>query len=161
MYAIISKGELLALCERPRYVKRNEETGAYVEAAEAEAIGIAVGGEVYNLPGGTAIPDAPEALAQEGEAEEYVFRNHARIIENEEATNAAFVAMEEAMCDMDSSSEERLTAVEEALCELDSAANGGGCFPQGWRQGGAGEPRGERQDQRRAVRGDHRRGLCR
>ena len=95
-------------------------------AAEAEAIGIAVGGEVYNLPGGTAIPDAPEALAQEGEAEEYVFRNHARIIENEEATNAAFVAMEEAMCDMDSSSEERLTAVEEALCELDSAANGGG-----------------------------------
>ena len=68
MYAIISKGELLALCERPRYVKRNEETGAYVEAAEAEAIGIAVGGEVYNLPGGTAIPDAPEALAQEGEA---------------------------------------------------------------------------------------------
>ena len=27
MYAIISKGELLALCERPRYVKRNEETG--------------------------------------------------------------------------------------------------------------------------------------
>ena len=64
--------------------------------------------------------------ANQGEAEEYVFRNHARIIENEEATNAAFVAMEEAMCDMDSSSEERLTAVEEALCELDSAANGGG-----------------------------------
>ena len=93
MYAIISKGELLALCERPRYVKRNAETGAYVEAAEAEAIGIAVGGEVYNLPGGTAIPDAPEALAQEGEAEEYVFRNHARIIENEETTNAAFAAV--------------------------------------------------------------------
>ena len=62
MYAIISKGELLALCERPRYVKRNEETGAYVEAAEAEAIGIAVGGEGYNLPGGTALPDPPEAL---------------------------------------------------------------------------------------------------
>lgn len=127
MYAIISKGELLALCERPRYVKRNEETGAYVEAAEAEAIGIAVGGEVYNLPGAAPpSPTQPEALAQEGEAEEYVFRNHARIIENEEATNAAIVAMEEAMCEMDSSSEERLTAVEEALCELDSAANGGG-----------------------------------
>ena len=57
MYAIISKGELLALCERPRYVKRNEETGAYVEAAEAEAIGIAVGGEVYNLPGGNIAED--------------------------------------------------------------------------------------------------------
>ena len=66
------------------------------------------------------------SLAQEGEAEEYVFRNHARIIENEETTNAAFAAVEEAMCELDSSSEERLTAVEEALCELDSAANGGG-----------------------------------
>lgn len=55
-----------------------------------------------------------------------MFRNHARIIENEEATNAAFAAVEEAMCELDSSSEERLTAVEEALCELDSAANGGG-----------------------------------
>lgn len=126
MYAIISQGELLALCDRTRYVKRHEESGVYVEAEKAEAIGIAVGGEVYNLPGGTAIPDAPEALAQEGEAAEYVFRNHARIIENEEAANAAFVAMEEAMCEMDSASEERMTAVEEALCELDSAANGGG-----------------------------------
>lgn len=125
MYAIISQGELLALCDRPRYVKRHEESGVYVEAEKAEAIGIAVGGEVYNLPGGTAIPDAPEALAKEGEAAEYVFRNRARIIENEEAANAAFVAMEEAMCEMDSASEERLTAVEEALCELDSAANGG------------------------------------
>ena len=64
--------------------------------------------------------------ANQGEAEEYVFRNHARIIENEETTNAAFAAVEEAMCELDSSSEERLTAVEEALCELDSAANGGG-----------------------------------
>ena len=51
MYAIISKGELLALCERPRYVKQNEETGAYVEAAEAEAIGIAVGGPVGAIAG--------------------------------------------------------------------------------------------------------------
>ena len=118
MYAIISKGELLALCERPRYVKRNEELFSNGLAALHRFIDL-MGTE-------PAIPDAPETLAQEGEAEEYVFRNHARIIENEEATNAAFVAMEEAMCDMDSSSEERLTAVEEALCELDSAANGGG-----------------------------------
>lgn len=98
-------------------------TGAYVEAAELRPSASPWAARCTTCPAGTAIPDAPEALAQEGEAEEYVFRNHARIIENEEATNAAFVAMEEAMCDMDSSSEERLTAVEEALCELDSAAN--------------------------------------
>jgi len=32
--------------------------------------------------------------------------------------------MEEALCEMDNASEERLAAVEEALCELDSATNG-------------------------------------
>lgn len=127
MYAIISKGELLApvraspLCEAER-----GDRGLCGGGGGRSPSVSPWGGEVYNLPGGTAIPDAPEALAQEGEAEEYVFRNHARIIENEETTNAAFAAVEEAMCELDSSSEERLTAVEEALCELDSAANGGG-----------------------------------
>ena len=123
MYAILSKGELLALCERPRYVKRNQG-GVFVEAPEDKAEGIAVGGEVYNLPGGSAIPDAPEALVQEAEASEYVFRNRVRIIKNEETTGAAIIAMEEALCEMDNASEERLAAVEEALCELDSATNG-------------------------------------
>lgn len=124
MYEIMSNGELLALCERPRYVKRNQETGVFVEATEDTAEGIAVGGEVYNLPGGSAIPDAPEALVREAETSEYVFRNRARIIENEEATGAAIIAMEEALCEMDNASEERLAAVEEALCELDSTTNG-------------------------------------
>lgn len=123
MYAILSKGELLALCERPRYVKRNQG-GVFVEAPEDKAEGIAVGGEVYNLPGGSAIPDAPEVLVQEAEASEYVFRNRVRIIENEETTGAAIIAMEEALCEMDNASEERLAAVEEAMCELDSATNG-------------------------------------
>lgn len=126
MYAIISEGALVALCEKPRYVKRNAASGLFVEAAEAEAIGIAVGGQVFNLPGGAAIPDAPEALAQIAEAAEFVFRNRARIIANEESTNAAIVAMEEALCEMDGASEERLTAIEDALCEMDAAANGGG-----------------------------------
>ena len=123
MYAIMSNGELLALCERPRYVKRNEG-GIFVETPKDEAEGIAVGGAVYNLPGGSAIPEAPEALVTDAEASEYVFRNRVRIIENEEATGAAIIAMEEALCEMDNASEERLTAVEEALCELDSATNG-------------------------------------
>lgn len=123
MYAILSNGELLALCERPRYVKRNQD-GVFVEAPKDKAEGIAVGGEVYNLPGGSAITDAPEALVQEAEASEYVFRNRVRIIENEETTGAAIIAMEEALCEMDNASEERLAAVEEALCELDSATNG-------------------------------------
>lgn len=36
MYAIISGGVLLALCDKPRYVKMNEASGAYVEAEEAQ-----------------------------------------------------------------------------------------------------------------------------
>lgn len=126
MYAIISEGSLLTLCDRPRYVKRNAASGTYVEATEDEAIGVAVGGTVYNLPGGSDIPDAPEALVREAEAAEYVFLNRARIIANEESTNAAIVAMEEALCEMDGASEERLTAIEDALCDLDAAAYGGG-----------------------------------
>lgn len=125
MFAILSEGALLALCERPRYVKVNEETGAYVEATAEEAVGVAVDGQVYNLPGGTAISDTPEAVIQEAEAPEYVFRNRARILLNEETTGAAIVAMEEAMCEMDTAAEERLAAVEEALCDLDSGMNGG------------------------------------
>lgn len=59
MYAILSGGVLLALCDKPRYVKVNEASGAYVEAEEAEAVGVSICGDLYNLVGGTAIPDAP------------------------------------------------------------------------------------------------------
>lgn len=126
MYAIISGGVLLALCDKPRYVKQNEASGAYVEAEEAQAIGIAVSGDLYNLPGGTAIPDAPEAIVTHSDIAEYVFRNRVRIVENEAATNAAIVEVENALCDLDTAAEERLAAMEDALCELDSSINGGG-----------------------------------
>lgn len=126
MYAILSGGALLALCDKPRYVKKNEESGAYVEAEAAEAVGVSVCGDLYNLPGGTAIPDAPEATVREGGIEEYVFRNRARIIENEEATGAAIVEVEDALCELDESTDERVSAVEDALCELDELIHGGG-----------------------------------
>lgn len=125
MYAIISGGVLLALCDKPRYVKMNEASGAYVEAEEAQAVGVAVNGDLYNLAGGTAIPDAPEAIITHGDVAEYVFRNRVRIVENEEATHTAIVSMEEALCELDAVQEARLAAVEDALCELDSGMNGG------------------------------------
>ena len=95
MYAIMSGGALLALCDRPRYVKVNEE-GVYVEAQEPEAEGIAVNGDLYNLPGGTAIPGAPEAVPIEAESGELIFQNTARIQTVGEASNIAFVVMAEA-----------------------------------------------------------------
>lgn len=126
MYAIISGGVLLALCDKPRYVKKNEASGAYVEAAEAEAIGISVSGDLYNLGGGTAIPDAPEAIITRRDIAEYVFQNRVRIAENEAATNAANVEVENALCDLDTAAEGRMAAMEDTLCELDSSINGGG-----------------------------------
>ena len=65
MYMIVSEGVNIAICETPRYIKLNSETGAYVECEKEEAIGIAANGIAYNVAGGTAIPDAPEAVAVE------------------------------------------------------------------------------------------------
>ena len=51
MYAIYSNGVMLSITDSPRYVRLNESSGAYVEAAPDEAVGIAVSGTLYNLPG--------------------------------------------------------------------------------------------------------------
>lgn len=126
MYAIMSGGALVALCDRPRYVRLNPESGAYVETTPEEAIAVSVNGDLYNINGGSAIPDAPEAVVREDDMAEYVFHNRARIVENEANTGAAVVQLEEALCEQDAATEERLTAVEEALCELDKLMCGGG-----------------------------------
>ena len=44
MYAIYSNGVMLSITDSPRYVRLNESSGAYVEAAPDEAVGIAVSG---------------------------------------------------------------------------------------------------------------------
>lgn len=119
MYAILSGGALVALCDKPRYVRLNPNSGCYVEAKAEEAIAVAVNGELYNINGGNAIPDAPQAVVKEDDAAEYVFGNRVRILENEEATSAAVVRLEDALCEQDAAAEERLAAIEDALCELD------------------------------------------
>lgn len=125
MYAILSGGAMLALCDKPRYVRKNPESGAYVEAEKAEAEGLAVNGSLYNLPGSNAIPDAPEATVREQELCEVVFGNLARIEENEAGTGEAIVRVENAMCEQDAANDERMSAIEDAVCELDAAINKG------------------------------------
>ncbi len=125
MYAILSGGTLLALCDKPRYVCLNPDSGAYVEARPEEAIAVSINGNLYNINGSSAIPDAPEAIVKKDDMAEYVFGNRARIAENEKATGAAVVQLEDALCEQDTATEERFAAVEEALCELDSANAGG------------------------------------
>lgn len=124
MYAIISGGELISLCDTPRYIKIKESTGVYIAVEPEEAIGVAVAGNVYNINGGNAIPDAPQAIIKTDDAGEYVFRNRARIVKNEEDTATAFVEVENALCDLDIAADEKLTAMENALCELDTLIAG-------------------------------------
>lgn len=123
MYAILSGGALIALCDKPRYVKKNARSGVYIETDKTNAIGIAVSGKLYNIDGKNEIPDAPQAIVTQGDGSEYIFRNRARITENEATTNAAVVEIENALCDIDMAAEERLTILEDALCELDGAIN--------------------------------------
>lgn len=126
MYAILSGGALVALCDKPRYVRINPDSGCYVEATPEEAIAVSVNGSLYNINGGNAVPDAPEAVVREDDAAEYIFGNRTRIVKNEAETGAAVVQLEEALCEQDAASAGRISAVEEALCELDSVINGGG-----------------------------------
>lgn len=120
MYAIMSGGEAIALCDAPRYVRRNDNN-IYVEADKSEADAIAVCGTLYNLPGGGAIEGAPEAVAVRQEAGEYILGNRAKI----NAAGASITGLEDAACDLDALTEGRVSALEDAVCELDAALNGG------------------------------------
>lgn len=124
MFAIMSNGALVSLCEQPRYVKQSE-TGVYIEATAAEAIGVSVNGNLYNINGGNNIPDAPEATIAERDGSEFVFKNRARIEKNEAETGAAIISIEDALCEMDTAENDNMAAIEDALCEIDSRANGG------------------------------------
>lgn len=125
MYVILSGGVLLALCDKPRYVKKNDN-GVYVEADAAEAIGVSVRGNLYNINGGNAIPDAPEAVIVQRDVSEYVFSNRVRLKKHEKFTNIAIIEVEDALCELDTATDEKINTMEDALCELDSIINGEG-----------------------------------
>lgn len=125
MYAILSGGTIIALCSKPRYVKRNENN-VYIEADATDAIGVSVNGQLYNINGGNAIADAPEAVVVQRDIFEYVFNNRVKIKKNEETTGSAIIEMENALCELDIAADEKLIVLENALCEIDSMINGGG-----------------------------------
>lgn len=95
MYAIMSNGVMLALCDQPHYVKKNEK-GVYVQTQPPNAEAIAVNGTLYNLPGQTAVPKAPEAVAVEIESGELIAQNVANIQAVSDTSAIAFIVMAEA-----------------------------------------------------------------
>ena len=105
MYAIMSGGELVDLCDEPRYIKQNDY-GIYVTADAADAIGVSVKGDKYNINGGDAIPDAPQAVVVQRDGGEFVFNSCEQIKEDE----AAIALIEDAICEMDAEAG-RLSAV--------------------------------------------------
>lgn len=125
MYAIVSDGVLVSLCDKPHYVKLNEENGCYVEAEETEAIAVSVRGNLYNTNEENAVLGVPQATITRSDGAEYVFQNRVRIAENEESTTLKMIEVENALCDLDTAAESKLTAIEDALCEMDSIMNGG------------------------------------
>ena len=51
MYEVISKdtGQRLALCEQPRYVRINPDSGVYIQCSADQAEGVAINGTVFTL----------------------------------------------------------------------------------------------------------------
>ena len=108
MVKIISNGETIAIADEPRYIHKNEESGAYVRVLQEDAQGIAVMGEPYNLPGHTEITrtvlkneetgetetvTAPEAYAVEVDGGEIAFGQETKIAEVDETSTTGLLAV--------------------------------------------------------------------
>lgn len=95
MFKIVSAGKIVALCDNPRYIARNQDTGTLVEATAENAIGVSVAGTLYNLNGGSEIPDVPEAVVSEVEGGEMVFIAMTQADAVSTTTGITFVVMAE------------------------------------------------------------------
>lgn len=122
MYRIIINGEIKGCCDKPRYIKIKPETGVYINATLDDAVGVAFGGVAYNLLNHNEIPNTPIAIVSETDASEYIFNDSLKITDCGEN----IFEVESALCELDSTSDERMSNIELALCELDEAINGGG-----------------------------------
>ena len=98
MYKIVSNGEIIALCDKPRYVKKKVDSGAYIQCSESEAEAIAISGNLYNLPGNNKIENAPEVNILTVDSGEILFSGY---VDKQSFLN-------------------EISSIEDALCEIDS-----------------------------------------
>ena len=96
MYEIISEGQIVSLCDKPRYIKVKPSTGCYIEATAEDAQGVSASGKPFNLSGHTEITvtnydeetetsetvPAPVADVREVDGGEVAFKEGVRINDN-------------------------------------------------------------------------------
>lgn len=103
MFSVVRNGEVIGLCDKPRYVK--SRNGVYVEALELCATHVAIGGTAYPLT---------EAHVVKVDGGEYAFKESARLDETRESVGDT----QDAVCEASADIESRVADIEDALCEL-------------------------------------------
>ena len=115
MYILTSEGER-TLCDEPRYIKVNPNSGCFIQAGLEDAQGVAVLGTPYNLPGHTEITRevfTPTEGGEEGEGT--ISREVAPEIEIERVDDYAYL---KGLEDKNVSQDDEITNNELALCEV-------------------------------------------
>lgn len=117
MYEIRKDGGVIALTEKPNYIRKHPD-GFYVLCEEEAAQGVAVDGTAYRLMGRTGLDELEEVQ---------IVRRDAGTIILQQGKDAAMsrAEIETALCDIDAANEEAHASYEMALCDIDEAMNGG------------------------------------
>ena len=97
MYEVIKKdsGQRIAICEQPRYVLRNELSGAFIQCDREDAEGVAVGGEVYSL--NNQLDGKPEAMINEIDGGVVVFDHDSDLA----GMHGDLLDIQTALCELD------------------------------------------------------------
>ena len=132
MYKIISDGEIVTLCDEPRYIKISPTSGCYIQTTKEEAVGLAARSMPFNLPGHTEITrieiddeekgttktvTAPEAFVMEVDGGEVSFDTKNKV----EESDGKIVVIDHSLTD----TQMALCEVYEMLEGLDSGSSSG------------------------------------
>lgn len=113
MYKILHDGEVIAIVDDVRYVRKKASTGCWIQAHdEDDAEAIALNGDIYSIEGKTLVPETSVALVKYVDGGQYISQNY--------ATTGSVAAVEEAICLMDVGYCEEIEQLETALCEIDA-----------------------------------------
>lgn len=107
MFAIVNGSRVLGLCDKPRYVAKNEN-GVLVEVDKKNAECVALGGVPYALD---------VVAVKELDGAEFAFSESIKL----EETSVNAVDAQDAICVLSEDIETRLAEIEDALCEISVA----------------------------------------